>query len=42
MEPGIIFKRIGGTKMTEEILEEEFFEIEVVDKNGNITKMIAV
>ena len=37
MEPGNIFKRIGGTKMTEEILQEdEIKEITTVDEDGNI------
>jgi hypothetical protein len=36
VEPGNIFKRIGGTKMTEEILEEDFVEITTVDEDGNL------
>jgi|LakMenEpi03Aug12_release.lakeMendotaPanAssembly.Ray.scaffolds.fasta_scaffold104732_3 hypothetical protein len=40
VEPGNIFKRIGGTKMTEEILqEEEELFITQVDAEGNITQI---
>ena len=38
MEPGNIFKRIGGTKMTEEIKQEEINRIYDRDENGNKVK----
>ena len=37
MEPGHIFKRKAGIKMTEEILEEDQIkEVTTVDEDGNI------
>ena len=40
MEPGNIFKRIGGTKMTEEeqalIDSLEYEEVTKIDKDGNV------
>ena len=38
MEPGNIFKRIGGTKMTEEIKQEEINRIYDRDEDGNKVK----
>ena len=38
MEPGNIFKRIGGTKMTEEITQEEINRIYDRDEDGNKVK----
>ena len=38
MEPGNIFKRIGGIKMTEEIVQEEINRIYDRDENGNKVK----
>jgi hypothetical protein len=35
-------KRIGGTNMTEEILEEEEIFITSIDAEGNITKIQVV
>jgi hypothetical protein len=39
VEPGSIFKRKAGIKMTEEILEDEELFITMVDAEGNITKI---
>ena len=37
MEPGNIFRRKAGTKMTEEITQEEdFVEIKTLDEDGNV------
>jgi len=36
VEPGNIFRRKAGTKMTEEILEDEIKEITTVDEDGNV------
>jgi hypothetical protein len=37
VEPGNIFRRKAGTKMTEEITqEEEIKEVTTVDEDGNI------
>lgn len=38
MEPGNIFKKRDGIKMTEEILEEEIY-ITSIDAEGNVTKI---
>ena len=39
MEPGHIFRRKAGIKMTEEVLEEDFVEIWTTDEDGNPTKI---
>jgi hypothetical protein len=36
VEPGNIFRRKAGIKMTEEILEDEIKEVTTVDEDGNI------
>jgi hypothetical protein len=36
VEPGNIFKRIGGTRMIEEVQDDEIKEVEIVDEDGNI------
>ena len=41
MEPGNIFKTKDGIKMTEEILEEEVYMVQI-DEEGNITKVLPV
>ena len=38
MEPGNIFKRIGGIKMAEEITQEEINRIYDRDEDGNKVK----
>ena len=42
MEPGNIFKRIGGIKMTEQNVEDlklEYTEVWSRDKEGNLVKV---
>jgi hypothetical protein len=40
VEPGNIFRRKAGTKMTEEVTQEEdFVEVWTTDENGNPTKI---
>jgi hypothetical protein len=39
VEPGNIFRRKAGIKMTEEVLEEDFVEIWTTDEDGNPTKI---
>jgi hypothetical protein len=39
VEPGNIFRRKVGIKMTEEVLEEDFVEIWTTDENGNPVKV---
>ncbi len=46
MEPGSIFKKRDGIKMTEEIIEEVTQEEEIfltsIDADGNITKILII
>jgi hypothetical protein len=39
VEPGNIFRRIGGTKMIEEVQEDEIKEVEIIDEDGKIRKV---
>jgi hypothetical protein len=39
VEPGNIFRRKDTTKMTEEVLEEDFVEIWTTDENGKPVKV---